>query len=132
MLTNEQIEQNALEYRNRTKECGESIVEGYARQIAHEAGAHSRDAEVKALEEEIEKLRHPWVSVEERTPNFVEENAYNKLSGNNIVRVRNNQTGETRVDTALYIQSKETKRCVWAIHELWYDEEVTHWMEIPE
>ena len=112
----------------------------------HIAGAHSRDKEVNDLEKalanvnelchqqrnKIYELRHPWISVEKRLPKFVEENNYNKLSDTKFVRVRNNQTGETRIDTAEYFQSKETKRCWWSIHELWWDETVTDWMDAPK
>ena len=52
-MTAEEIEKKALEYRNHTKEYGESNVEAYARQIAYEAGAHMRDAEVEELKKEL-------------------------------------------------------------------------------
>lgn len=55
-MTDEQIKQNALDYRNRTKEFGETIVEAAGRQIAYEAGAHSRDEEIKELIKRIEEL----------------------------------------------------------------------------
>ena len=62
-MTAEEIEKKALEYRNHTKEHGESNVEAYARQIAYEAGAHMRDAEVEELKK---KQVHFVLQVEER------------------------------------------------------------------
>lgn len=142
-MTDEQIKQNAANYY-------EHIINDDAQYRfacnCFVAGAHSRDKEVNDLEKalanvnelchqqrnKIYELRHPWISVEKRVPKFVEENNYNKLSDTKFVRVRNNQTGETRIDTAEYFQSKETKRCWWSIHELWWDETVTDWMDAPK
>ena len=88
--------------------------------------------QTKELRDELDKLRNPWVSVEKRVPEFVEENNCNKFSDTKFIRVRNNQTGETRIDTAEYCQCKETKRCGWSKHELWWDETVTDWMDAPK
>ena len=48
-MTDKEIKQNALAYRNNTKEFGETIVEASRRQLAFESGAHSRDEEVEKL-----------------------------------------------------------------------------------
>jgi hypothetical protein len=56
-MTDEEIKQNALAYRNHTKESGETIVEASRRQLAFEAGAHSRDKEVLKLQESIEAMK---------------------------------------------------------------------------
>jgi hypothetical protein len=74
-MTDEQIKQNAEEYANsmydKKYQC-EPWKECY---MIHNAGAHSRDEEIemwkRVVEErqlEIEKLRNPWVSVEDRLP----------------------------------------------------------------
>lgn len=55
-MTDEEIKQNALAYRNHTKESGETIVEASRRQLAFEAGAHSRDAEICELMKRIDEL----------------------------------------------------------------------------
>lgn len=56
-MTDEEIKQKALAYRNNTKEYGETIVEASRRQIAFEAGAHSRDEEIEKLMKRIEELK---------------------------------------------------------------------------
>ena len=53
-MTDEEIKQNALAYRNHTKEYGETIVEASRRQLAFEAGAHSRDEEIGELMKRID------------------------------------------------------------------------------
>lgn len=55
-MTDEEIKQAALAYRNHTKESGETIVEASRRQLAFEAGAHCRDEEVKKLIKRIDEL----------------------------------------------------------------------------
>ena len=55
-MTDKEIEQNDLVYRNNTKEFGETIVEASRRQLAFESGAHSRDEEVEKLMKRIAEL----------------------------------------------------------------------------
>lgn len=55
-MTDKEIKQNALAYRNNTKEFGETIVEASRRQLAFESGAHSRDEEVEKLMQRIAEL----------------------------------------------------------------------------
>lgn len=70
-MTDKQIRQNANDYVD--AHLGDGIE--YAKFKAFIAGAHSRDEEINALhdlldtyERELDKLRNPWISVEERLP----------------------------------------------------------------
>lgn len=56
-MTDEEINEKSLEYRNHAKEYGESFVVGYDRQLAFIAGAHSRDEEIEKLKNYIKQLQ---------------------------------------------------------------------------
>ena len=57
-MTDEEIKQAALEYRQRTDNPDDSIGRCMQRQEDFIAGAHSRDEEIEELEFKIMKLKH--------------------------------------------------------------------------
>ena len=54
-MTKEEIKEKALAYRRETAEYGETSVEGYARQIAYEAGADMLNKENEKLQKMLGK-----------------------------------------------------------------------------
>ena len=86
-MTDEQIKQNTEAYADKAapiteQKTGIPLAIHTAAKVAYLAGAHSRDEEIKELEERIkaldmnlveqqlenQQLRNPWISVEERLP----------------------------------------------------------------
>ena len=132
-MTEEQIKQNAEEWVKSliSEEDGgynENDVSLFLIKNAFIAGAHSRDEEIErikneaaaimdeacALKTELDKLRNPWISVEERLPK-VGEFVFVSLANGYVCR------------GVLYDD----------VEEIWYVDEygivdVTHWMPIPE
>lgn len=142
IMTDEEIKQNAEEYANSMygkKYQNELWKECY---MIHIAGAHSRDEEIKHLEEHlertscdiitykaqveqlIEQLRNPWISVDERLP---EEDVYNISIP--VVAITNNGywfKGHYNYNNEDWLFSEGTD------FDFLDDEFVTHWMHIPE
>lgn len=85
MTREEQIKQNAEKYAKYFDTSGEITIYKIAKE-GYIAGAHSRDEEINALhdlldtyERELDQLRNPWISVEERLPrdeDYDDENIY--------------------------------------------------------
>lgn len=138
-MTDEQIKQNAGKYARLVLMPYQTLTDEYkGRYEGFIAGAHSRDGEVEMLQNQIEelseqlkmnaeniqKLRNPWISVEERLP----ERENDKASWSNYVFIR-----------TCFISHEEAKYDT--INHIWYDKHkkilddnryVTHWMPIPE
>lgn len=108
-----------------------------------EKGAHSRDEEIKELEQalaftedvvdtqkkELDKLRNPWISVEERLPEQERDEDGNKIGMSVEVFIRtefvdNNHTYVHYGRSRCYFKSDGG-------HE-WQTPDVTHWMPIPD
>lgn len=126
-MTDEQIKQNALkaekEYGNFNYQYqGEAFNKGYI------AGAHSRDEEItrlsaeiendnyviSKLQEELNKLRNPWISAEERLPEEDEE-----------------VIGMSKRGWAFLIWRNGNKWCGKEYRALLCPD-ITHWMPIPQ
>ena len=114
-MTDEQIKQNA-----------ETAYPGFEDlQTVHIEGAHSRDEEVK----ELDQLRNPWISVEDRLPE----------------KTRNLSPFPDEYDekVVLVINKQGGKRLAYRDYEgVWRDDytctivnqnyaRITHWMPIP-
>lgn len=81
-MTEQEIKQRAEEYANKVNAFAEDESVYFAAKDGYVSGAHSRDEEIKHLEEQleitacdmiaykaqVEQLRNPWISVEERLP----------------------------------------------------------------
>ena len=145
-MTDEQIKQNALkaekEHGNFNYQYqGEAFNKGYI------AGAHSRDEEIKGLKDRIErqkaiisfddlneealrkelnKLRNPWISVEDRLPE--DNNTVLLWLGGcyKVARLRDNKWWEC---TGYYTGGGWSALDALSTREVEY---ITHWMPIPE
>lgn len=138
-MTDEQIKQNALkaekEHGNFNYQYqGEAFNKGYI------AGAHSRDEEVTRLsaeieddnyviskfQEELNKLRNPWINAENRPPE--EENNPDEYNAPHRVRSSRNViiTDGTVINRGYYSYAR--MRWEWNEGEI----KVTHWMPIPQ
>ena len=141
-MTDEQIKQKAEEYADALydrKYQNELWRENYG---AHIAGAHSRDEEIEKikegkcslrrslhrrisalvkeiddLEDELKKLRNPWISVEERLPDI----------GQKVITITNK--GKLLL-VARTTQPPHKEEGGWRWEH--YIGKVTHWMPIPQ
>lgn len=129
-MTEEQIRQNAVKYSE--QHCSGYVDGGLV--DAYIEGAHSRDEEIKELElsleaaadvvktltKQLNELRNPWISVEERLP---EENQDDKGYSVEIIGLFSDGT---------------VSKCFCSIDEgIWFIEGITcdkptYWMPIPE
>lgn len=135
-MTDEQIRQNAEEYAKRyhlsfiigivTEDDKREIAEAY------EVGAHSRDEEIRQLydiindySEAIERLRNPWISVEERLPPikirvlFLDKNGKAWLGRNTIAMQAELESND--INNLLPPPTVPPAKPV-----------ITHWMPIPK
>lgn len=147
-MTEEQIKQNAEEYADKFVSrcfCGEwkDVVLNFT------AGALSRDEEIgrmnttirlyanqiAQLRKEIEQLRNPWISVEDRLPEKAkglyefEEDVQHKMvlfktTNGKLFRGYLDAEGMWRAFTVPYKGACLIGSLTWA--------KVTHWMPIPE
>ncbi len=139
-MTDEQIKQNAEAYADKAapiteQKRGIPLAIHTAAEVAYLAGAHSRDREVmdlehllkaerttnKVLAESNEKLRNPWISVEERLP---QESKKYKGWLSDIVFVITNKNDGT---SARYDHATKT----WCPAKI-LQGSITHWMPILE
>lgn len=129
-MTDEQIKQNAEEYAN----CFyDRLYQGGMWQECvktHIAGAHSRDVEVESLQrrvsiwkheaevaaKELDQLRNPWISIEERLPEKI-----NKFMSEPVLcrYTRGNKE-------YFHVSQYDFDFDEWQISN------VTHWMPIPQ
>ena len=132
-MTKEQIKQNAEAYAIKktltSTDSFHGMVENYL------AGAHSRDEEIEcikneataimdeacALKTELNKLRNPWISVEERLP---EEDKDNKGYSVEVI--------------GLFLDGSVCKcycgieEGIWFFVDGWTCDRPTHWMPMPK
>lgn len=146
IMTDEQIKQNALksekEHGNFNYQYqGEAFNKGYI------AGAHSRDEEInelkdrierqkaiisfddlneEALRKELNQLRNPWISVEERTP---EDNMVVLLWLGGCYKVALLRDKKWWECTGWNIEGGRPALDALSTCEVEY---ITHWMPIPE
>lgn len=144
-MTDEQIKQNAEEYILPLKGlpgADENITFIAAIREAHIAGAHSCNEEIKELQTELEslrkgfyergdklkmlmlennKLRNPWISVEDRLPE--ESKKYKGWLSDTVFVVTNKDDGTS----ARYDHATKT----WCPAKI-LQGSITHWMPIPQ
>ena len=132
-MTNEQIKQNAELYAINGNTRGSLSLEILFQNTrdAFIAGAHSRDEEIESLQrrvsmwkheaevaaKELDQLRNPWISVEDRLPEEALPLVVVNKSGNRYY--------------CYYNASIEEFVTIDPDGDLWNVCEVTHWMPIP-
>ena len=141
-MTEQQIKQNAEQYALKktlvSTDSFHGMVEDYI------AGAHSRDEEIErikneataimdeacALTIELNKLRNPWISVEERLPEkYLDcDGVEHDCSDRVIVKLKD----ETCAHLAEYYYDTNEWLSLEVCSSTDYYENVTHWMPIPD
>ena len=158
-MTEEQIIQNAEAYAD---VFGRHMADYYGVKDAFISGAHSRDEEIKELkslikmeseiregllrdkhklQDELDQLRNPWISVEERLPE-IDQTQHTKKKNWSIavlvhdIDILHDALGQAYPpDVARY----DYERKDWLYvepgcyaNEIEIGAEITHWMPIPE
>lgn len=138
-MTDEQIKQNAKEYAHKVNVFAEDEDIYLVAKDGYVSGAHSRDEEVEILQNQIEelseqlkmnaeniqKLRKPWINVDERLP---EEEADNISIP--VAAITNKGywfKGQYDYDNKDWFFSEDPDHLDFET-----DEFVTHWMPIPK
>lgn len=139
-MTEEQIRQNAADYVYNFQPTG-VITED--RLKCYIAGAHSRDKEIEcikneaaaimdeacALKIELDKLRNPWISVNERLPEEFQIVFVHMQGGSCDSAIYTN--GVFRRDLQLKFGMKDDGYTLISWQQM-FKSNITHWMPIPE
>lgn len=133
-MTEEQIKQNAEAYaKNSPNRDAECVIE---KKYAYLAGAHSRDEEITALndlldvyEQELDKLRNPWISVEDRLPEEFQMVIVRMQGGSVDSAIYTNGAFERNLQLKFGMKDNGCTVISW---QQKFTSNITHWMPIPE
>ena len=136
-MIDKQIKQNAKNFA--INETGGLAIKYFPCEKGYIAGAHSRDEEINALhdlldvyERELDKLRNPWISVNDRLP---DDNQVVLAHHEIIIDGGGEHKEDENVTIQRYVGEWITDRIEQQRMGKWlFDitDRVTHWMPIPE
>ena len=121
-MNEEQIRQNALKYANCYFPCNANDLESYA---VNGAAYNGYIAGVHSLEDEIEQLRNPWISVDKRLPEEGSDNISIPVAA--ITNKGYWFKGQYDFNNKDWFFSEDPDHL-----DFEEDEFVTHWMSIPQ